>query len=966
MFAIVRNKIRHKKWMVLSLLVGNILLIAIASASPLYMDAMLSRLLTRTMEDRLYETNKHPLMVTIDSGGTTPLGAQVASLRLYDHLADEMPAVYGLDTLTEVNFATSARLSMAPDVIRDDVSRIDLQLSTLSDLDEHAKILSGELYRPGIEETADGGVIVNAIIPQRTMVKQSVLLGDILTVNRNTSSTELLDRYTSLSIRVVGVFAADDASDPYWIRQESYYANHLFLDPETFDLLLRPGYQASLEGGDEVSSLVSVSGIWNIVFDYTSIKPEDVSSVRATNQQYTRDLNAKRTLFVQNFDDTLQSFEREEVQTKVTLTLLQVPVYLLLLAFIFMVSKQLLRMEQGEIAVFKSRGASRLQVMSIYMLQSLLIGLIALGIALPLSFLLTNMIGSADAFLSFVSREALPLRLQTSFLVASGIALATGFLTMIVPAFRLSKTTIVEQKQQLQELDQKTPLWQKLWLDVVLLLVGCYAYYSFNKQKDSIADRVAAGQGTDGLLFLSSSLFMVGMALVVWRILPLLLRLFYKLTEKLWGPAMYLSFLQTIRSRNRQAFISVFLMLTMSIGLFSAITARTINENAKSQIRYMNGTDVIVREHWSNNAEAVAMNSELELVYQEPDIGSYEQLDEVKSVARVYTRSDVEVRGRNVNVKDVSLMGIHTKEFGETVKLDSHLLPEHINTYLNQMAKDGHGVLLSENFHSKLGLEIGDRVYLNGQGGESVYGIVTGFVPYWPSYQPQSTSTVSDGSQVVTDNYLVVAHLSQVQSAYGIVPYDVWMRIDGDSRFLYDLAEDTREELAGFTTGVRFFTKFVDTNAELIDLNRDPILQGTNGLLTISYMVVLVLCAVGFLIYWILSIRSRTLLFGIFRAMGLRFKELILMLVNEQIAVTLPALAAGTGIGYLTARLYVPLILVAYGSEEQFIPLRILYAGQDFLRTFLIVGVTIILCLFVLVWQIRQINIASALKLGED
>lgn len=968
----------------MSLLIGNLLLIAIAAASPLYLDGVLGRLLTRSLEDQLYESGRHPLMITIDSGSTTPMGAVSGSLRDYDLTADELADVYDIEALSEVRFISSGRLSFKPDVVRDGVQSLDLQLASLRNLENHAELLSGELFTDshqsvtadeigfGAGDAEDGAAVegditlIDVMVTQRTMVNQNILLGDILMLSETSASGDLIEEQGQLAFHVVGIFTAEDPSDPYWVRQDSYYSNHLFIVDDQLDDLLRPGYQDTLDGGDEVEALVNLSGIWNTVFDYTELTPDQVGYFRELNASYMRQMNDRRNVFTPNYTNTLAAFELQSRQTGVTLTLLQVPIYLLLLAFIYMVSKQLLRMEMNEIAVFKSRGASRSQVLLVYVLQSLSVGVLAMILAIPLSFFLTNVIGSADAFLSFVSRQALPLRIQSAFLLALIAALTVGFFTMIIPAFRLSKTTIVEQKQQLQALDQKKPIWQKLFLDLVLLAVSIYALYSFEQQRDSIADRVAAGQGTDGLLFLSSSLFMVGSSLVIWRILPLLIVLIYRMGKNLWGPALYLSFLQTIRSRNRQVFISVFLMLTMSIGLFSAITARTINENARSQIRYLNGTDLIVREFWQSNADAVLEDPELELVYQEPDFAIYREMDEVLGMARVYTNATVNARARNVDQRNVQLMGIHTREFGETVTFDPLLLPRHINNYLNEMAENANAVLVSENFRTNYNLEIGDTIYYNDSNSESVYGLIAGFVPYWPSYQPTTSQEYSDGQIIVTDNYLIVAHLSTVQSSFGLAPYDVWLRTDGESQFLYDFAEAAADPEGDSVSSGRVFTRFVDTNAEQVALNQDPVLQGTNGLLTISYLVVLILCAVGFLIYWILSIRSRTLLFGIFRAMGLRFRELIVMLVHEQLCVTLPALLAGTGIGYVAARLYVPLIMIAYGSRSQVIPLRIQYAGLDFARTLLIVGFTIVLCLLALAWQIRRINIAQALKLGED
>ena len=49
-----------------------------------------------------------------------------------------------------------------------------------------------------------------------------------------------------------------------------------------------------------------------------------------------------------------------------------------------MVSRQMLSMEENEIAVFKSRGAGRRQILTIYLQQSLLLALAAFVLGIPL------------------------------------------------------------------------------------------------------------------------------------------------------------------------------------------------------------------------------------------------------------------------------------------------------------------------------------------------------------------------------------------------------------------------------------------------------------------------------------------------------------------------------------------------------------------------------------------------------
>ena len=66
-------------------------------------------------------------------------------------------------------------------------------------------------------------------------------------------------------------------------------------------------------------------------------------------------------------------------------------------------------------------------------------------------------------------------------------------------------------------------------------------------------------------------------------------------------------------------------------------------------------------------------------------------------------------------------------------------------------------------------------------------------------------------------------------------------------------------------------------------VSKDPLLQGTNGVLTMSFIVMLVLCTAGYLIYWIMSIRAREMVFGVLRACGMHKGEIFKMLFMEQV-----------------------------------------------------------------------------------
>lgn len=227
---------------------------------------------------------------------------------------------------------------------------------------------------------------------------------------------------------------------------------------------------------------------------------------------------------------------------------------------------------------------------------------------------------------------------------------------------------------------------------------------------------------------------------------------------------------------------------------------------------------------------------------------------------------------------------------------------------------------------------------------------------YFPSYIETTHSLNEENKLVSTENYLIVANLAQVQQNFGLRPYQVWLKTDGSSRFIYDYAKKNNIT----------YTTFEDANAKKVEVKNDALFQGTNGILTMSFIIILILCCTGFLIYWILSIRQRELLFGVFRAMGMSKREIIQMLINEQIFSSGISIVIGTVIGSLASKMFVPLVQIFYASTDQAIPLEVVNETLDMVRLFSIIGIVIVVCMVVLGKLISKINISQALKLGED
>ena len=139
-----------------------------------------------------------------------------------------------------------------------------------------------------------------------------------------------------------------------------------------------------------------------------------------------------------------------------------------------------------------------------------------------------------------------------------------------------------------------------------------------------------------------------------------------------------------------------------------------------------------------------------------------------------------------------------------------------------------------------------------------------------------------------------------------------------------------------------------------------------NGMLTLGFIITMFVCVIGFLIYWILSIRTRTLQFGVFRAMGMSVKNVIGMILCEQGLISLVSILAGVVLGGITSDLFVPMLEMVYSVAEQVPEFVVVATRADYGKIYLIIGVMLALGVAILSRIIARTKIDQALKLGED
>lgn len=941
MIRFMLQKLLYKKWMVISLLIGNILLIAIACSNPMYKNASLQRTLRKSFGDYIEKEGVYPGVFTIESAMTKDQSNEADYIKMSE-LSETVLSDIGLVQTDRVKMISTMKSNAASIMGREDNTKSHtMRIAAMTGMDEHIKLLAGHMYDNSVK---DG--VIEAIVSQKAFVEANLILNEVIQFNDEKGPDG-----KPVVVKIVGVFTNSKTEDSYWVHSPSEYSTECFVSPELFEKQFI----------NTEKQLYNVEALWYMFFDYEKIEPSAASRIVRNTEKYVNEYNTKTMRCDEPaYMSVLKEFILSQNKIVATLLILQVPVLVLLCAFIFMISRQMLDLEQNEMALLKSRGSSKSQIITIYFLQSVVITFVSAVIALPLGAFLCKVLGSANGFLEFVHRGSLKVRIDGQVVLYGLAAIIISIAVMVLPVLKDANITIVNYKQQKNKV--KKPLWRRVYLDVILFAISVYGIYSFNDRKENLIFRVLSGDSIDPMLFLCASLFIISAGIVALRIQPVIVKIVYLISKRFLKPAPFASFLQILRSRGKQRFMMVFLILTVALGIYNTTVARTILSNAEKNLEYKNGADIVFKEVWKDNSAFLVSTAtyeadeNLELTYTEPDYSRFGNLPGAESVARVL-KEEVTISGnKETEPLNISLMGISTKEFGETANFDTSLLPEHINTYLNVLGSNMDAVLLSMNFHTILEYDIGDKIEYVNDDGDAISAIVYGFVDYWPSYMQTDYSITDEGALATNEQYLIIANLSKVQEIWGVTPYQIWIKTNGSSQFIYDYAEET---------GL-MFTEFDDLSADMVDIRNNTLFQGTNGILTMSFIVVLILCCAGFLIYWILSIRQRELLFGVFRAMGMKKSEIIMMLVNEQIFSSGLSIVIGAVIGVLASKFFVPLVQIFYSTTEQAVPLVVVNKNVDMVRLFGVIGFVILICMIILAFIITKIRISQALKLGED
>jgi putative ABC transport system permease protein len=761
---------------------------------------------------------------------------------------------------------------------------------------------------------------------------------------------------TPLLVTISGIWAPHDRNDTYWFADPYMLDSVLLTTERNYADIVAP----TMRGETSIAA-------WFMDFDDARVRSDTVPRLL---ERITRIQTQAATLLpgMRLEGSPERSLERYQAKSRlltVQLLAFSTPMLLLLFAFMTLVAGLMVENRRNETAVLRSRGASVWQVIGISVVEAGILAGIAVLTGLLLGMNIARLIGFTRSFLAFDNLTGLSIELTSSALRFGVIAAAIAMLVIVIPVFGAARHTVITYKQQ-RARNLRAPWWQRIWLDLLLLIPAAYGTYLLSRQ-GAIALPAALGITSEDpfsnpLLFLVPAFTMVAITLLWLRLMPILLRILAWLLARGPGVSLVLATRQLARMPGFYATPLLLLILTLSLATFTASLAATLDQHMLDRIRYQIGSDMnIVEAELETPGESLlalaeASSGRAEGEPENPQrafipMSDYAAIDGVADATNVGSyRAAARFGGHNVTGQ---LIGLDRIGFGRVAFWRRDFADRSLGTLMNALAASPDSVLLPEAVMQAQSLSVGDSVRITitlPDGSVTVPFRVAGSFRLWPGWFPDEANDQTKS--------VFVGNMDYITEEVGMqLPYRVWIKLKPD-------ASPAKVLEAINELGVLVLR--ADYTDDLVGFEQArPERQGLFGVLSVGFAAAALLTVVGFFLHIVFSLRRRYIELGVLAAIGLGKRQIATLLGWEMLLLLGAGAMAGTLLGTAASRLYIPFLQIGATAEARTVPFRIVLPWPALYTLYALFAAMFVVALAALIVFAFRLRVFEAVKLGE-
>lgn len=939
-FSITLKRLWAQRGLTIVTVIGLTIAVALITTVPIYADAVNFRMLQEQLSNQSERGGRPPFAYLYNYIGSWYDPVEWETIQpVDDYLQERGPQALGLPAELIVRHIESNTYRLYPsgsDNYEDEDRAIGIiHFANTQHIEDVIEITNGRFP----EYSADGPIEV--LVTEVVANEMGFQPGDELTAFNFRDSS---DPNRELPIIISGIWKPIDDDDPFWFFSPSVF-NDLFLIPEeTYVNRLAPILN------DEI-----YLATWYLVLDGSRVGTTNVDQLvsRAIRVEREIDNLLPNTANPLTPAEPMQNYRRAVGQLTILLTAYNIPIIFLILAFIALIVNLSVDQRRNEIAVMRSRGATPWQVVGFAILEGILLGLIAWGLGTLLGLGFTQLMARVRSFMDFSADTTLRIALNDAGFRAGAIAIILALLAQVLPTINASRDTIITYKQD-QARSAGKPWYQRMYLDILLLIPTVYGFYLLQEQGSLIAvsEQAATDPFANPLLFLLPALAIFSITFLFLRILPWLMEILSWLFFRTNSIGLLMAVRHLARTPRAYATPLILLILTVSLSVFTASLALTLDYQLFDDFLYQNGSDLSLTgpgRVYGNPGRFAGLASTTEPQSQGLflPMAEYLQFPGVQGATRVGQYSTTARAGGETF--SGLFYGIDRANFASVAFWRYDFSPYRLGTLVNLLATTPDSILVPSNFLAETGLTVGDFVRLEIQLNEvdvELDAQILGTFDYFPTWYEAEDGPLFVGN---LDNLFALAG--------GDFPYYVWMRTSAD--FNGDAFEDAlwERQLAPW-----------DWEEPYLDISQEqtrPERQGLFGLLSIGFLAAALLTVMGFFMYSLYSFRRRFIELGILRAVGLSQGQMLLFIAFEMGFLIVTGLGLGTLLGSWVSQLFVPFLQIGTEASDLVPPYLVETAWTAVSQIAILFILLFLFAMLILALLLRRMKIFQAVKLGE-
>ena len=956
-FTVTLKRLVAQRGLALATLLGIFVAAALTMSVPIYADGIYQRILNTTINKETGGRPPYAFMyrhIGSWSGAVDLKTLEPIDQYLSGPVADEI----GLPKLGYVHYLKSDTMRLFPRK-EGQYTAVDkplewISFGSISDVEKHIQILDGAFPKPA-DVASDSPVEI--LISEALATSTGLQVGETYIAYSEYKAAQTTLK-TQIPVKVAGIWKPNDVKDTYWFYTTDEL-RFVLLVPET-SLRTRV---LSAQGN------AAYLALWYWIFDGSHIHsnevPDLLGRIAGTRARAVNLLSSARLDI--SPEEVLQKFQTSANSLTVFLYAFSIPILGMTFTFIGLVVDMVVGQRRNEIAVLRSRGATIIQIIGMAILESALLGIIGLGLGAPGASAVASFFSRAISFLNFSANNQINADITVTAIQFGLVAVAIAMLFMVLPTIGAAQHTIITYKQD-RARSMRKPLWQRMWLDIMLLVPSGYGFYLMNKQGGLVLPGQNAAAPMDifqnPLLLLVPALGIFAVTLLLLRVLPFFMSIIAWLASKTNSVGILMASRYLSRTSGGYNAPLILLILTLSLSTFTATLAQTLDRHVHDQTFYKVGGDMKVVElgdfngadsSTSANAPSTTSGSSTTSSSTSTEqtgptwvflpVSEHLKVPGVKAAARVkHGRMTLTVNGSNL-IAD--FIGVDRVDFSRVAFWRRDFATVPLGNLMNDLGRTTEGILISRDLYNN-GVQIGDNLRVNVFENKESYNVdykVVGVVDYFPTWYPGESP-------------LIVGNLDYYfESVGGESPYDVWLKLDPSANF------DT--VLSGVNDLYRIILDSTIALKELYAAKSRPERQGFFGLLSVGFMALALLTVLGFLLYAFFSFRRRFIELGMLRAIGLSAAQMIIFLGSELAFLFVVGIGAGTGLGVWVSTLFIPQLQVGNDMAARIPPFLVRIDWTSVFQIYILFGTLFVVAMVILTFMLLRMKIFQAIKLGE-